>query len=470
VSGGAPEDGKKDDDNVVELDVRRQQIKAAVAIDSEPEVALEKPLPSENPVSDVFIASLPMRRFKGEPGAKRTGASYRASLDGVASILEQSVVLRYDEARGIVLLMKNPPWDVHGQRPVPREWDKVEQFLCARWIESDFGEDMIRQATIADATNAIVGAARNRFDSVRDAVSFLEWDGITRIGSVSERLGLGTSEKSIAIVTSWLIASIRRAFEPGKSLNEVLFIEEARDIRAHVSALSSLVPHELFVDYGFDLDYRSSASALVGSMLVVVSDVSTLSEHMLGVFASFAGRGQDKGLPARRCGFALVSSERVGKKPPRCGVVQAVGMPAPFEEEERLQVLAESVELMKQVPVRSGPPESERERLADPWEGPVRMFLEENAEKIEERGFVTIPQILRKCVRMPMERWNAGSDRRIARILRSAKFFLVRPRVNGIQFRAWAPPCLQGFPQPLDDDKAEKANNINDETDETHVT
>lgn len=371
---------------------------------------------------------------------------YRASLGGVCRILEDHVgMLRFDEAKNEVVLVDEPPWQ-RDDASIPRLFDRRESYLCARWIEEEIGET-VSHSTVVDAASIVAGFKSRRIDSVRDAARLVRWDGVARLSGLAALLGLDVSRSDA--VASWLVSVARRALSPGCPLEEILVVEGSRLVRENVRALLYLVPDDLSLDAGLDIDTRSSAChrPIAGRMLLVLSDVVEASPYAMDMLASFLGRCSDgRDAPERRCGCAVVSSGEMDRYPPRFVSARSVGLPNRAELlEHRAQYLAEAVELVYARPAPTSSSPSTPLGQCDPWEPLVRRYLATKWDTIKRVGFLATSAVLRDAIKMPAHLQQRSHDMRVARILHEVGFR--RPEgggkvrtSEGLRIRAWLPP------------------------------
>jgi putative DNA primase/helicase len=95
-------------------------------------------------------------------------------------------------------------------------WRRISQARRAR---------RCRCQASAFATLSLLVAQQHRYHPVREFLSRLEWDGVSRIASVLEEiLGVEPTELSQAMMRAWFISAVARPMKPGCKVDHVLIL------------------------------------------------------------------------------------------------------------------------------------------------------------------------------------------------------------------------------------------------------
>ncbi len=334
--------------------------------------------------------------------------------------------LRLDSATGITTFYDVPPWEAsidHRYRAeVPRQVTKSDSIACARWLCERFSEHhgSTSQVTSGLAMDAMLAVGMtHRRDSIQDFLMGLpEWDGVDRITSELPRIfGLDSSDDSRSAIFRWLVATVRRMANPGAPLEDILLVENASSVRQVVKSILSVMPEEFTVDTGLDFNpnHSSSFHRIVGKTLVVISDFASWKGNSPELISSFAGRSSDgKEFPHRRCGFALVSTEKMDTRvPARFHPVVSMFPSSELGYDERKLILSEA--FSKIHTLSSSYRKSIFRASDDPWDVTIKQWVLENPE-VEA---ITSNAVMRKILGMKIEKMERSHEMRVASIFYS---------------------------------------------------
>lgn len=146
-----------------------------------------------------------------EMNAKGTGPAN--TIENFCRVLEEDEqvmgAICYNEVAYRRWVRGSVPWE---PAPVDRAWTNSDESWLRRWFWSTYGikgkEDLGDAVTIAESMRSI--------NPIREFLDSLEWDGISRIGSImTDYLGVEPTEYNIAAFRVWLFGAIARAYQPG---------------------------------------------------------------------------------------------------------------------------------------------------------------------------------------------------------------------------------------------------------------
>ena len=167
--------------------------------------------------------------------------------------------LRYDEFFYLVRL---------GDRAI----GDSDLFILAERIETSYGRgSTVPTARLREAVEAI--ARSKPFHPVRDWLSGLRWDGISRIDTLlSLYYGVRDDEYSRAVGKNLLVGAVARIFAPGSKNDVMVIIEGEQGVRKS-SSLQILFGEEWTAEMKATPDSRDFEGALLGLWCVEFADL-----------------------------------------------------------------------------------------------------------------------------------------------------------------------------------------------------
>jgi Virulence-associated protein E/Bifunctional DNA primase/polymerase, N-terminal/Primase C terminal 2 (PriCT-2) len=287
-----------------------------------------------------------------------------------------------------------------------------------------------------------------RFDPVLDYLDTLQWDGIPRLdGWLSIWLGATDNALNRAISRLSLIAAVRRARDPGIKFDQIIVLE-GKQGAGKSEAIRILAGSENFSDQKIlGVDDRKQQELTEGVWLYEIAELTGLKQAALEHVKAFVSRMVDRARPAyghyttrqprRTVFFGSTNHETylnddTGNRrfwPVLVGRIDLRGL-----SEARDQLWAEAsareargeTHFLPESLWELAASEQESRVAIDPWEDPIRRYLEAKAlvTNIELNAVLVDNQFLR------MEAREVGmyEHSRAARILRKLKFERYRQR------------------------------------------
>lgn len=188
----------------------------------------------------------------------------------------------------------------------------VDTISVKRW----FAEHHRFEPSIPLVWETIAGVADdNKFHPIQEYLKSLpEWDGVPRIdGWLKKHFHAeGPDFYLNEVLTLWLVAAIRRVFEPGAKFDWMLILEGNQDI-GKSSFVQILASSKYFIDRLGDLGDKDAAQVLQGIWLVEMGELKELKRSEIETVKGFITRQIDKYRPSygrasieapRQCVFA----------------------------------------------------------------------------------------------------------------------------------------------------------------------
>jgi len=155
-------------------------------------------------------------------------------------------------------------------------WTDVHTSQTTSWLQRH--ED-IMLSSITVHESVIVVASKNTYHPVRDYLNGLTWDGEPRLGSwLEDCCEVEGTAYHRTVGRKWLIAAVRRIFEPGSQADHVLILEGPQG-RKKSTLLRTLFGTPWFTDEIDDLGTKDSVMQLRGIWGVELSELDSMSRN-----------------------------------------------------------------------------------------------------------------------------------------------------------------------------------------------
>jgi putative DNA primase/helicase len=360
--------------------------------------------------------------------------TYLANLANAKTMMG-SLAITFNSFTYRCWLTRPAPWGTEGA------WTDHDDTMAAEWCQ--------RQGLNIDvhiAAQAAESIARSRtpyYHPVVEYLSSLEWDGIPRCDRwLSACLAAPQNQSTAEIGVKWLIAAVKRVFEPGCQSDYTLVLEGEQG-KYKSSALRVLAGDEWFTDDVGDIhDEKKAAEKLRGKWIVEIAELDAFRKADMTTVKSWLTRRTDRFRGAyerrasdqdRHCIFAATTNrddwgqDETGLRrfwPIRTGEVAIEKL-----REHRDQIWAEAVHRYRagesswldgdsEVAVRE---EQDLRQDSDAWDDSVAEWCENPGGSPSLKSSsrrVLIPEILQYCLGIPQKDWNHSHRLRVGRILK----------------------------------------------------
>ena len=198
-------------------------------------------------------------------------------------------LVRFNEFGGIVEFSSSPPWrEVNPGDPWTDDDDtELAAYLQGRRIT-------VRGTTVVSNCVAVV-AKDNRIHPVRDYLSSIVWDGVSRLSDwLSYYMGAQGNPEYLALIgRSWLISGVARVFEPGCQVDHMLVLEAGQGTGKSSAARILAVRPEWFADQIGDIRNKDAALQLLNKWLIEMSELAAVRRADVESVKAFVSRCQD---------------------------------------------------------------------------------------------------------------------------------------------------------------------------------
>lgn len=367
-------------------------------------------------------------------------------------------VFAVDARRETQMFMKAPPFAEDLALPraiVPRAIIDSDIARVADWLMAQGCLGWSTAPKTAQLEQAIALACeQHRFDSVRDYLTGLVWDGVPRLDDMAVRL-LGAKDTPYArtVVAKWMLSAVARVRTPGCQVDHVLVLEGPQGI-GKSSALRVLAGSENFSDTVPEIPSRDAHEHCLGPWIIELAELDHMRKGEVTSLKAFISARAPSFRTAyarrsmahpRRCVFAGTTNEcgyladATGNRrfwPVECSRIDLEGL-----ARERDQLWAEAL-----ARVRAGEPwhitdpevreaaehEQAARRTVDPWHGLVATY-------VRGRTYTTVTDVL-DALGHERGRYDQRSANRVAAILRDLQWTRRMLRLNGQRIWHYVPP------------------------------
>jgi predicted P-loop ATPase len=352
-------------------------------------------------------------------------------------------VLAYDEFALVTRVTHSPPWE--GAGPVQRDWAALDDVLATNWLQHNgisVGLNVTEMAVEAVAQDA-------GYHPVKDYLNGLTWDGKARVGSwLTSYFGVERSPYADAVGERFLISAVARVMQPGCKADAMLIIEGPQGI-GKSRAIHALAG-KWFSDELAEIGTKDASLQLRGAWIFELSELDAMHRSEIGKIKAFLSRKTDRFRPPygarvieapRQCvlvgttnGDAYLKDETGAR---RQWPVRATKISPEAIERDRDQLWAEAVHLYRtgrrwwidDPAIASAATEEQDDRYSvDPWDEVIARYVDVRTE-------VSVSEILRDVLGIPINDWSQFNQNRVARSLKSRKWFRCQKQIG--ERRQW---------------------------------
>lgn len=321
-----------------------------------------------------------------------------------------------------------------------RFMDDEDLHLVLEFVQGSLG---LRKYSIEDVLKATKTVGwKNKKNEPKDWMESLVWDGTPRVaGFFRDYYVAEDNDYSKAVSTNFWVGMVARIFDPGCKLDNMVILEGPQGIfkSKSLEAIGGI----WYSGADGSPDNKDFFLNLRGKMLVEISELDSFRKVEDTLVKKLLSQRFDRyrdpyGMTPkdnfRTCVFVGTTNEQEYLKdhtgarrfwPVRCGRINLAAI-----ERDRVQLFAEAVHLYKQgatwwaVPEQEAKSEQDCRRASDVWEEPIQEYLIGKTE-------TTMHDIGINCLKIELNRFDSGIQRRIGKILRSQGWENVQKRIGG---------------------------------------
>ncbi len=316
------------------------------------------------------------------------------------------------------------------------EWRDVDELVLATWMQRACRFRAASSVLVHQA--AIVAAHRHVTNEPRDWMESLAWDGTPRIAHFfHEVLGAKDSEYIRAASRNFWLGMVKRVYEPGCRLRNVVVLEGSQD-KGKSFALAK-IGGPWYAEASDSVMSKDFYLAMQGKFLIEIAELDAFSRadvrRIKQIISSpidryrapYARAAQDY---PRRCVFTGTTNEDAYLGDVTGGTrfwpVPTGELRLDLIDDNREQLFAEAVAAIKageahwHMPAEATRRAQESRRQADEWEEVVSDWL-------RDRGMlagaeITMIEVAREALEIKVDKLDRLTQRRIAEVLRALGF------------------------------------------------
>jgi predicted P-loop ATPase len=194
---------------------------------------------------------------------------------------------------GKMFWIKTPPDDMPGCiAPVKGEEFNEDHHVnyVQQWLVKTYG---VRFPDEKVASACAIASYHSRFHPLRDWLSSLRWDGVSRLDTLlQDRFGVTPSRYASKTMAWWMMSAVARIYEPGIKADCMIILQGAQGARKS-SALSLLCGDEYFLDHVPSIEGKDAAIAIQGKWIVEECELEAMTKSDERTFKSFVSRRTD---------------------------------------------------------------------------------------------------------------------------------------------------------------------------------
>lgn len=196
-----------------------------------------------------------------------------------------------------VFFVKCPPWENEGAfTPHPLRDDEILNYRA--WVDT-------RGLTVGknDAVDILVAIARrNTVNPPKDYFETLVWDGKARLdGWLTYYLGAEEQDRRYLqlVGSKWLIAAVKRIYEPGCKFDNVLILEGNQYIgkSTALEKLATIRGQRYFTDESVEFKNKDSLIKLQGKLIFEMAELASFRKAETDEIKGFVRRNTDEYRP-----------------------------------------------------------------------------------------------------------------------------------------------------------------------------
>lgn len=248
------------------------------------EIWNEEKIRHEKPEIDKFLQRTSHQTIK--PNLNNTAVIFNRSFPNNAL----HDLLAFNEFSNNIEFLRPPPW--HKKEPFLKDWSDEQAIQCKYWI-SNIWKFEPNTAIIHEA--ALKASMDNAFHPVRDYLQGLEWDGHNRCNKwLHEVMGAQDNMYTRAVGLKFLVAAVKRIFEPGCRFQYLLTLEGRQGTFKSTAFEILATRKEWYADPHMDIMNKDSIFMMFGKWIVEMPEMQTHFKAETTAMKGFLSRSTDR--------------------------------------------------------------------------------------------------------------------------------------------------------------------------------
>lgn len=378
------------------------------------------------------------------------------TISNAVTILTNDINLKanmvFDRFSNRFLITKKLPWDREGM-PYPRLWLDSDDAELRLYLERNYdkfkGKDMINDALLIVKNRNSINVVKQYFEQLP------EHDGVSRLDTLFiDYLGAEDAEYTRAVTRKIFVAAVARAVtEKPVKFDPMLILTGPQGIGK--STILSKMAGDWFTDNIVDFSSKDTLLILQNCIIAEVAELQSFKKADVNTLKMFLGQQTDKFRAPyerreeehpRHCVFFGTTNDKeflrdsTGNRrywPVECGVSSPKKNVFSDLDSEKEQIWAEAKKLFENgeklylnAELEAEARRRQKERMEeDPWESVIVEYLEQEIHedwyekgldasgKLIKRDRVSVSEILKNCLEIPIKQQDRQSRSRVLSIL-----------------------------------------------------
>jgi predicted P-loop ATPase len=329
----------------------------------------------------------------------------------------------------------------------PHQWSTTHDIRTAEWLQRH--GIFVSPFVAGQAVEAI--AHKQKFHPVLDYLDRCPWDHVPRLDAWAiDYLGAEDTPYVRAVGARWMLSAIARVQNPGCKADCALVLEGKQGTIKSTALKTLAAPW--FADELAEIGSKDAALQLAGKWIIELGELDNIARPDVSRIKSFMSRECDWYRPPyerraidqpRQCVFAgtvnhkeYLRDETGGRRfwPIVCSLINIEGLAASRDQlwaEARHRYFKGECWWLDTAELVGDAEEQQEARYQhDAWEPLV-------TEYISSRSSVSVGEILKHKLGIPVDKWNQIDQNRVARCLRLIKWERKQVRAAGSTQRMW---------------------------------
>lgn len=211
------------------------------------------------------------------------------TIDNILLVLENDPLVKgkiaLDDFANRGLALGALPWD-RGEKK--RFWNDTDDAGLRHYLEKVYG--IVGKEKIYDATSLC--AHKHKFNSVRDYLLSVKWDGVPRLESIFiDYFGADDNDYTKEVAKKSFVAAVARVMQPGIKFDNMVIISGAQGIGK--STFFSYLGKEWFSDSLVTFEGKEAAELIQGRWLIEVGELSGMTKSETNTVKQFLSKTDD---------------------------------------------------------------------------------------------------------------------------------------------------------------------------------
>nr|DAY32316.1 MAG TPA: virulence associated protein E [Caudoviricetes sp.] len=211
------------------------------------------------------------------------------TIDNILLVLENDPLVKgkiaLDDFANRGLVLGALPWDSSEKK---RFWNDTDDAGLRHYLEKVYG--IIGKEKIYDATSLC--AHKHKFNSVRDYLLSVKWDGVPRLESIFiDYFGADDNDYTKEVAKKSFVAAVARVMQPGIKFDNMVIISGAQGIGK--STFFSYLGKDWFSDSLVTFEGKEAAELIQGRWLIEVGELSGMTKSETNTVKQFLSKTDD---------------------------------------------------------------------------------------------------------------------------------------------------------------------------------